>query len=99
MKSAKDERWPNESYCQADSRLESTLTQGDREAYPRSWEIANVIYERPKRRVEAEGRPFTDPPPAPMPSGPFRMLSIAETLRLGRKATRRRRRMAANSYR
>ena len=67
-------------------RLESALKpQGDRTAYLRSWEIAKTVYERRKRRYEAEGRPFTDPPPAPIPSGPFRMLSIAETLRQARK--------------
>ena len=41
-------------------RLESALApQADRAAYLRAGEIAHVLYERRRRRAEAEARPFT----------------------------------------
>ena len=48
-----------------------------------SWRLANLIYDRRRRRAEAARDPFDDPPPVLQISGP--RLSIAETLRLGRQ--------------
>ena len=57
-------------------RLEARLTpQADLE----SWRVANILYERRRRRAEAGGVPFDSPPPERRTAGP--RLSIAETLR------------------
>jgi hypothetical protein len=68
--------------------LESALTpQGDRAAYLRSWEITKTLYERRKRRHEAESRPFTDPPPDPI-QWPFPNDVDRRNVAAGEKATR-----------
>jgi hypothetical protein len=71
-------------------RLESALTpQVDHAASLRAWEISTTLYRRRRRRAEAEGRPFTDPPPTRIPIGPFRQ-SMAEVLREARNRRRAR---------
>ena len=46
--------------------------------------LAHVIRERRRRRCEANGEPFEEMPPVPMPFTPGRRLSVAETLRMRR---------------
>ena len=62
-----------------------------------SWRLANVLYERRRRRVEAAGEPFDGPPPERRTPGP--RLSVVEMLRLGRQRAyeRNQRRLAGNS--
>jgi hypothetical protein len=57
-----------------------------------SCRLADVLYERRRRRAEATGEPFDDPPPERRIRGP--RISIAETLRLGRRRTYERNRCA-----
>lgn len=61
-------------------RLETRLApQQD----PRTWGIANLLYERRRWLAETEGQPFKDLPPERPRDGP--RLSIAETLRRRRE--------------
>ena len=46
-----------------------------------SWRLANVLYERRRRRVEAAGEPFDGAPPERRTTGP--RLSVVEMLRQG----------------
>ena len=57
-------------------RLEARLAPQED---PESWRVANLLYERQRRRALAAGEPFDRPPPEPRTTGP--RLSIAETLR------------------
>jgi hypothetical protein len=61
-------------------RLEARLApQEDLE----SWRVANLLYERQRRRALAAGEPFDRPPPERRNTAP--RLSIAETLRRRRQ--------------
>ena len=62
-------------------RLEARLApQEDLE----SWRVANLLYERQRRRALAPGELFDRPPPEP-PARGVRVLSVAETLRRRRQ--------------
>jgi hypothetical protein len=50
-----------------------------------SLSLAAVIRERRRRRCEASGERFEEMPPPCVPPTPGKHLSIAETLRMGRK--------------
>lgn len=64
-------------------RIRRLETAACRPADRKSHRIAMVLYERRRRRAQAEGRRFTDEPPA-LTVGPH--LSIAETLRRRRES-------------
>jgi hypothetical protein len=65
-------------------RVEEKLAPRPSEQDRRDAEAAELIRESRRRRLEAEGLPFHEPPPLP-PEYDGRPLSIAEALRAARK--------------
>lgn len=51
----------------------------------RSTQLASILRERRRRRLEAAGEPIDESPQQPWRPGPGKRLSIAETLLLGRQ--------------
>jgi hypothetical protein len=47
--------------------------------------VAHLLRERRRRRLEASGQPFEEPPPLRVSLAPGKRLSIAETLRMRRQ--------------
>ena len=65
-------------------RIEQSLAPKPTAQDRRMAELAELIRERRRRRLEAAGLPFQEPPPLP-PDYCGRRLSIAETLRARRE--------------
>ena len=65
-------------------RIEQSLAPKPTAQDRRMAELADLIRERRRRRLEAAGLPFQEPPPLP-PNCYGRRLSIAETLRARRE--------------
>jgi hypothetical protein len=54
-------------------------------AWQRTQRAAERLWERRRRRLEASGQPCEDRPPQPLPIGPVKCVSAAETLQRRRE--------------
>ena len=69
-------------------RLENKLVPQPNQEQRR---LADLLWERRRRRLEASGHPFEETPPLVVQAGAFRYLSSAETMRLCLSQMRERR--------
>ena len=60
-------------------RLENELVP---QPNPKDQLLADLLRDRRRRRLEASGQPFEEPPPRVAPPGPVRYLSVPQTMRL-----------------